>query len=878
MNTNLAGLERYTFIDKVPEGESIGMVKNFSSIPLPIKSPSRIPLSKIRSPSIPTPKIEAPLNVKHSALPILRKSHQIIPLINVKSSDLSEKNYQELIRINIENMRAFTVKDFRSLPNNIYKEMKFEEKSDIDINNDLIEENYIIGELTFNDEKYTIIHGFPDGNPTGIIFNNIHTYLIGDITTDKSYGILQLWYMNITNNIKDFDKLIIPRPRLTQESDISLAKPSSMFINPMIANLPKLIPLSSPTNIFQTPLVAPISLVDTSPLQIINPIQIPKTKINEQITIFTPEMINENTIIDHARTFDKINFTNLLSFLADAYHNEESLISDVIYDRLNSIYEDKYGTYDIVGAEPHGDKVELPYYLGSLRKLKENKEISIWSKNYPGPYLLEDKIDGLTLLFVSEMIMNERKISLYTRGSGTKGVDVSHLLGYMKLPKINFDIVIRGEVVLTKEAFTRIGDGFKNARNMVSGAIMAKKQFNPVIARELSFFAYKILNDDNIPEDDILKLQKLGFLVPEHILVPEINKDILEKYYIERKEESLYEIDGIVIYQNKTGKYLSGENPKHVVAFKTEIVTETKITTVTRVIWQASKDKLLKPVVQYESITLSGADLKQASGYNARFIDDNNIGPGAKIIIIRSGEVIPKILEVIEPAPNGADFPDENIHGKYEWNENHVEFVLIDDNDEVITNKLKHFLTTLDVKNAGPARIRHLVDAGIKDITSLLLVTPAELSNIPGIGDSLSNQIYNDIHEKITNVSLAKIMDASGIFAKIGERRFEMILKVYPNLLDYSYNNPTEIAELIHKVKGFNLLADEIAKLLGIFADWLNKHPSIIIEQPKILITPNIQTKINNKLEGMTIVFSGFRDKTLEDRIKKKGGKVTTAV
>jgi len=94
--------------------------------------------------------------------------------------------------------------------------------------------------------------------------------------------------------------------------------------------------------------------------------------------------------------------------------------------------------------------------------------------------------------------------------------------------------------------------------------------------------------------------------------------------------------------------------------------------------------KKLKPVVIYESVYLSGADLTNATGHNARFIIDNGIGPGAKIKITRSGDTIPKVLLVVEPSPYGPSYPDPNIVGQYAWNENQVEFILLADNDEVV--------------------------------------------------------------------------------------------------------------------------------------------------------------------------------------------------
>lgn len=606
----------------------------------------------------------------------------------------------------------------------------------------------------------------------------------------------------------------------------------------------------------------------------------------EQDITFTPDMINENTIIATANKINKGSFENLLRLLGNAYHNDQALISDEKYDELVDIYEAKYGPYSVVGAEPTGAKVELPYYLGSLRKLKEEEELMLWLRQHPGPYIIEDKIDGLTLLLVSKTVNGRRQTSLYTRGGGYRGLDVSHLLQYIPFPPITEDISVRGEVVLTKEAFARVGAGFKNARNLVSGIVNAKKSFNPTIARTMSFYAYRILNKNNTPEQDVMELMSMGFSVPFPSVASILTKKILENHYEQRKQAAPYEMDGLVIYQNIAAEYPVGETPKHVVAFKTG--SETAITTVTRVEWNASKDFLLKPIVHYEPIVLSGAELSKASGYNARFILSNGIGPGAQILITRSGDVIPKILSVITPATE-IPWPDPTVFGEYRWNENQVELVTTELTSDVLERKLKHFIDTLDIKNMGPGRIKLLVNAGIRDIAALLAVTPQQLTTIQGIGAGISNSFYTDLHTKITNVPLAKIMDASGIFPGIGEKRFEMIIAAYPNFLDMAYDDPTEIAERIRQVKGFKSLADVIAGRMRDFADWLKAHPSILVAAPGMISprfvpsgattpTSGATTPVTQNLTGVTVVFSGFRDKAMEDEIKARGGRVTTSV
>jgi NAD-dependent DNA ligase len=644
-----------------------------------------------------------------------------------------------------------------------------------------------------------------------------------------------------------------------------------------------------------------ISPTVTVPRPVISPTIPSPRPVAKTFGPFTPEMIKEDTIVEIAMGLDQTNFSNLLKLLSDYYHNDASLVSDKIYDELVDIYEARYGPYVAVGAEPRGEKVELPYYLGSLRKLKKESELNTWIEGHPGPYIVQDKIDGLTLLIASRLVNGRRMTTIYTRGGGTHGLDVSHLVDYIRIPawlrpsqpqfgtdnplsQLTNDIAVRGEIVMNKADFNRVGAGFKNARNLVSGIVNSKKSFNPVLARELTFYAYRIMNNNETPERQIFYLQSLGFSVPSPVQSAVLSIDILTNYYESRKKDAPYEADGLVIYQNRAELYPEGEAPRHVVAFKTE--TESAVTTVIRVDYEASKDWLLKPVVIYDPIELSGATLQRASGYNGRFIVLNNIGPGAKIIVTRSGDVIPKIISVVAPAPGGPAWPDPAVHGVYEWNENQVEFRLKEANDEVITNMFNHFITTLEIKNFGPARAKLLVQHGVKTLTGLLSVRPEQLAAIPGIGPTISTQFYNDLHTKIANVSAPEIMAASGLFPKIGVKRFEMIFEAYPNFLDLARTVPDQIAAYIQNVKGFNELSRVIAEAMPEFLRWLDAHPMIHIgttlmpsPMPTLTLTMTPQpTMMTPTLTGMSVVFSGFRDKNLEAQVKARNGRVATSV
>jgi len=600
---------------------------------------------------------------------------------------------------------------------------------------------------------------------------------------------------------------------------------------------------------------------------------------------------DEDMLISQAQTMDQTSLYKLLEQLSESYHNASGLVDDKTFDELVDIYESKFGEYKDVGAVPRGQKVTLPYYMSGLKKMKKEAEITSWAQKYKGPYVIQDKIDGLTLLYTSSMIDGKRVHKLYTRGRNGIGLDVSHMFDDLSIPRIENDIAVRGEIVMTKETFNKIGQGFKNARNMVSGIVNAKDSYNSDIAKELKFIAYRIMDSKDTPEQQGLKLVSMGFTIPWMVNKQSLSIEELEQILQIRKASAPYEMDGLVVYQNDNTQYPVIGLPQHVIAFKMQ--TDTAETVVTEVIWEASKDRLLKPVIIYQPVVLSGATLQRTSGDNGRYIVNNGIGPGARIVITRSGDVIPRIVAVLQPAPQPS-VPDPNIHGAYTWNTNEVEFVLLQDNSEVLAAKIEHFLSKLEVKNIGPARVKSMVDAGCDSIYKLLTATPEQLASIDRIGPNLAHQMCQEIKSKIQNVPLARIMGACGIFPGIGEKRFEAIIQQYPQIMSWCKQDPAIIEQSLLQVKGFKKLAHEIAIKLSSFHDWLLAHPMITIQSPVMqpvspqpTRTPVMQpvspqhTKtepISSTLTGMTIVFSGFRDGELQNAIQQRGGKVTTSV
>lgn len=562
----------------------------------------------------------------------------------------------------------------------------------------------------------------------------------------------------------------------------------------------------------------------------------------------------------------------LLLYYQDLYESGEPEIDDATFDTLVSIYEKKHKKkFSQVGAEVKSNKIQLPYYMGSLDKIKganAENELNRWVKKYSGPWILEDKMDGISALYIVKHIDGEKFIRLYTRGDGVEGSDITHLLQYISIPIPSIDIVVRGELIIKSEDFINANTGFKNARNTASGLVNSK-DVNVSLAKLINFYAYNIIDWEYSivdKESQMSYLSYYNFNTPWYIKADTITVEALEEALKIRKQEAPYEIDGLVITDNKVYELETDRNPKYAIAFK---VDQYKETIVTDVIWEASKDGIIKPVVIYEPVEMSGVTMSRASGKNAKFIVTNKIGPGAVILVTRAGDVIPDIVSVIEPAKN-IKLPAE----EYRWNANNIEFVLIDkeNNEQVQKERIEYFIKTTDIKNVGPGRIALLYDKGFNTIYKLLSASPDEMAEIEGLGFKSADQIYSNIQDVINNAPLSKVMAGSGVFGPgFGVRRMELVIQEYPDILSMSDIDMNELTSLINDIEGFDKTSEEFAINLPLFVKWLHQHPMIKIKNSNVFIT-------GSELQGEKIVFTGFRNSELENKIKEQGGSVASAI
>ena len=586
----------------------------------------------------------------------------------------------------------------------------------------------------------------------------------------------------------------------------------------------------------------------------------------------------------------------VITYAADVYYNtEESVITDALYDTMIDylrLLNPKSKVLTNVGAPIKSkEKVKLDYWLGSMDKIKPDneKQLASWLEKYKGPYNLSDKMDGVSALLVYK---KDGSIKMFTRGTATEGQDISILAKYLELPewsiisaycskhKIvseNKDnlIAFRGELVIKKKTFEKNWSStLKNARNSVAGLVNSKT-INPNLANDTNLVIYEVVDPFYVFSKQLEIIEDLKFeTVFNNVVKKELTFEYLSTYLKNRRTKSLWDIDGIIVTDMTNNKRNIKGNPEYAWAFKDVLEDQMAKTTVIEVVWKISKDGFINPTLIVEPIQVGGVTINRAPAHNAKFIVDNKLGPGAEILLIRSGDVIPYVKKVIK----GTKPSLPPATPKWTWNTTNVDIKLVnpDDSPEVAVKSIHYFFSSLDTKGLGEKNVEKIYEAGLTDVESILSATKDDFLEVEGFKDKSASNLVTAIKKAVNNIPLARFMSASNkLGAGLGEERFKQVLALYPNLLVDA--NKWSLEQFVEKIKQVNGWEEKTSTLMANnwsdFMDFYNsikKYITLELPKEKKIIKGNFTDKI--------VVFTGFRDKELEEKIEAQGGKVSSAV
>jgi len=517
--------------------------------------------------------------------------------------------------------------------------------------------------------------------------------------------------------------------------------------------------------------------------------------------------------------------TELVTSYDRAYFVEdEPLVSDAVYDQifhellhLEEQYPDlalDHSPTKRVGSEPIGafEKVEHEVAMLSLGNAFHEQELHDFHRRVTSvigdkvEYVCELKIDGLAISLTYD---NGQFVRGATRGDGAVGEDITSNLRTIRSVPLTLEeqgtLEVRGEAFMPKRAFEKLNELraergeplFANPRNAAAGSL---RQLDPKIAAsrqlDLFVFGYGVWSNVNLTShsERLNRLEKLGLKTNKHWeLCSSIDKVIsyVEKWTEERNSLP-YEIDGIVIKVNNIEKQeqlgFTARTPRWAIAYKFPAVEA--VTTIHDIELSVGRTGIVTPTAVLEPVFIDGSTVSRATLHNEDQIKALDIRLGDRVIIKKAGDIIPKVVRVIE------EERDENAE-PYTMPKDcpacHSELVRLDDEVALrclnpncpaqIKEGLIHFASrdAMNIDGLGERIIEQLFDAElIQSIGDLYRLKKEQLLPLERMGEKSVENLLSAIEQSKEN-SLEKLVFGLGI-RHIGAKAATILATNFPTM------------------------------------------------------------------------------------------------
>ncbi|WP_186646579.1 NAD-dependent DNA ligase LigA [Fluviispira vulneris] len=502
----------------------------------------------------------------------------------------------------------------------------------------------------------------------------------------------------------------------------------------------------------------------------------------------------------------KINAKNEIENLASQilyhkklYYKGKSIISDAEYDalenRLTNLCAD-HPVLNLVGYPFEETNNKISHSIAMLSLAKTYSVEDLFDFICKNKCIALDKIDGMALSI--EYDENGNFLRASTRGNGKYGEDVTEHVYHIKdiNKKINLannvgkiKIEIRGEVYFPLSEFPKFTERFDSFRNAVPGTLGRKDVEGALdVLRILKFCVYDIIafdkNNNYISARDFSEifsiepdyysklkfLDKIGFYtsishVKEIVNLNEIDKlkEFLNNLYSSRRD---YQIDGIVfrlrdeIIWESLGN--TAHHPRGSLAFKQ--AGDTAETEIQEIEVNVGRSGKISFRAKLTPVYLSGAKISYATLHNAEFIENGNYAVGAKVEIIRSGEVIPAILRLIEPAEKKFKLPTKCLCGFPLVRKGPDLFCLENPNCTYKDQEsLVYYVSSLDIMGVSDKIVLKIREAGlVQEPADFYKLTVEDLLQIEGFAQKSSENVIAAIQGS-RKIPLAKFLTALGL-------------------------------------------------------------------------------------------------------------------
>ncbi|MCK5072080.1 MAG: NAD-dependent DNA ligase LigA [Bacteriovoracaceae bacterium] len=570
------------------------------------------------------------------------------------------------------------------------------------------------------------------------------------------------------------------------------------------------------------------------------------------------------------------------------YYQGRSEISDNEYDlleeELKSIDPNNY-VFSIVGSELKGrGKVRHKAKMLSLNKTYDIDDLREWIgvDNVVSTY----KIDGVSCSLIYQ---NGRLSMGKTRGDGTYGENItSKLMWIESIPKdldgLTDTIEIRGELYCPEEKFFHLADEMEkigqdrpsSQRNIVAG-LMGRKE-NLELCRYISFQAFEYMAEElpfNSEHDKFKLMSNLGFETPNFILHTDNTRieDAIEEAKVFMSEGD-YQIDGLVFAYDELEKQRSlGEtshHPRYKMAFKFK--GESKVTTIKKIIWSVSRNGVLTPVGNVEKIELSGARISRVTLHNFGMVRHYNLKHGDRIEIIRSGEVIPKFLSVVESSGEQFEYPSKCPECGAETIIEDIRLYCSNPNCSArIKEQILNFIQKIGIYDLSSKRLDALIESGmVKSTVDVYKLSIDDFKKMDKVKDKLAEKMHKSI-QGTKHVDFVTFLASLGISGGA----YNTCKKV----VDAGFNSIEKISKLT--VSELSLIDSFAEKSSEEFLKSFNEKLPLINELIGVGFLFKTHSSVEKPLDGKKICITGAlseKRSLIEKWIRDAGGVITGSV
>lgn len=525
--------------------------------------------------------------------------------------------------------------------------------------------------------------------------------------------------------------------------------------------------------------------------------------------------------------------------------------------------------------------------------------------------------DGRKLEYVAELKIDGLSVSLHykngiletgaTRGDGNTGDNVTQNVKTIKTIPLRLkddfptEIEIRGEVFMPRSVFEKINAElemqgeklYANPRNFASGTLR-QLDSNIVASRRLDMFPYDVWQGNQKPFathwENFDFLEKQGFNVNPHRRKCENIEEVI-KFCDEmlRLRDSLdYDIDGVVVKVNSTALQeefgATTKAPRWAIAYKYPAMQAT--TKLNGITVQVGRTGALTPVAELEPVLLAGTIVSRASLHNEDEIKRLNIKIGDYVLIEKSGEIIPQVLQIVESKRTGneidyefpqncpiCNFPAIRPEGEA------VRRCTNDDCPAKLKARISYFAArkAMDIEGLGDVLVETLVDSGmVKTVADLYDLTVEQIAGLERKAEKSASKLIEQI-ENSKQRGLQRLLYGLDI-RHVGERYAKILANHFRNI----ENLKNAKVEQLDDIPEIGLTVAE-----SVFGWFHNEKNLELIER---LQDSGVKTEVDaaqtadldERFVGKTFVLTGKLEQFTRDEaarlIEQRGGRVASSV